>query len=263
MQNLALKVAVTPLLIGGASLAGRRWGHQVGGWLVALPLTSGPVAFFLATDHGTGFAARAAVGMLAGTLSQVAFALAYRGAARRGRLAAFIAGGAGFTAATAGLAYLQWPPPAAFALVLGALIIGCAVIRRSARPATETAAAVARPPRWDIPVRMVVATAVVLAITALAPIIGPQLAGLLSPFPVFGAVLAAFTHHTHGRAGATAVLDGLVLGLAAPAVFFLALTLALPPLGLVAFALAAVAALLTQAGTMFVIPASGEPDHVP
>jgi hypothetical protein len=70
MQNLAVKVVVTPLLIGGASLAGRRWGHQLGGWLVALPLTSGPVAFLLATDHGADFAATAAVGMLAGTISR-------------------------------------------------------------------------------------------------------------------------------------------------------------------------------------------------
>ncbi len=36
MHDVALKLAVTPLLIDGASLAGRRLGHQAGGWLVAL-----------------------------------------------------------------------------------------------------------------------------------------------------------------------------------------------------------------------------------
>ena len=35
-QNVAMKAVVTPILIGGASLAGRRYGHHVGGWLVAL-----------------------------------------------------------------------------------------------------------------------------------------------------------------------------------------------------------------------------------
>ena len=35
---------VTPTLIGAASLAGRRWGQGVGGVIVALPLTSGPIA---------------------------------------------------------------------------------------------------------------------------------------------------------------------------------------------------------------------------
>ncbi|MFJ8823157.1 hypothetical protein ACIREE_15370 [Streptomyces sp. NPDC102467] len=44
------------------------------------------------------------------------------------------------------------------------------------------------------------------------------------------------------------------MGLAAPAVFFLALALALPSLGLFVFAVAAIAALATQAATMFAIP---------
>ena len=116
------------------------------------------------------------------------------------------------------------------------------------------AVAVAEPPRWDIPVRMSLATVVVVTITALAPFIGAHLTGLLSPFPVFGAVLAVFTHHSHGARGATAVLDGLITGLASPAVFFLVLALALSPLGLASFAVAAAVALMTQFGTMFAIP---------
>jgi hypothetical protein len=255
VQNVAVKVAVTPLLIGGASLAGRRWGHRVGGWLVGLPLTSGPVAFFLANDQGTNFAANAAVGMLAGTISQVAFALAYRTIARSGWLAPVAAGCAAFAATTMGLSYLSWAALPTFALVIATLVAGYAWTRRPSR-SMHSAIAAANPPRWDIPLRMVVATAVVLVITAVAPIIGAHLAGLLSPFPVFGVVLAVFTHHTHGSAAATAVLDGLVVGLAAPAVFFLILALSLPSLGLVAFAVAAVAALLTQGATMFTIPAT-------
>ena len=38
--------------------------------MVGLPLTFGPIAFFLATDHGTNFAGHAAAGMLAGTISR-------------------------------------------------------------------------------------------------------------------------------------------------------------------------------------------------
>ena len=37
MTVLALKLALTPALIAGASLAGRRWGGAVSGWLVGLP----------------------------------------------------------------------------------------------------------------------------------------------------------------------------------------------------------------------------------
>ena len=64
MDNLTLKLVLTPALIGTATLAGRRWGQSVGGWLVGLPLTTGPVAFFIALDHGAAFGAAAVVGSL-------------------------------------------------------------------------------------------------------------------------------------------------------------------------------------------------------
>jgi hypothetical protein len=238
LVSSAVKIVATPLLIGGASLAGRRWGHQVGGWLVALPLTSGPVAFFLAVDHGAVFAGQAAIGMMAGTVSQVAFALAYRGLAVRGWPAALAAGSTAFAATTLSLAALHWSALPTFGLVLAVLGSGIAVIRTRRARTTDThpggpgrCPGGAASPRWDIPVRMAVASAVVLTITAVAPVIGPHPAGLLSPFPVFGAVLAVFTHRGHGPAASSAALDGLVMGLAAPAVFFLALATTLPDPG--------------------------------
>ena len=85
MDNLTLKLVVTPALIGAATLAGRRWGQSVGGWLVGLPLTTGPVAFFIALDHGEAFAAAAVVGSLAGAVAEVAFSLAYGWSALRCR----------------------------------------------------------------------------------------------------------------------------------------------------------------------------------
>lgn len=253
MQNVAVKLVVTPLLIGGASLAGRRWGDQLGGWLVALPLTSGPVAFLLATDHGVDFAATAAVGMLAGTISQVAFALAYRGLARRGRMPALVGGCLGFAVSTVALSSLQWPALPTFGLVLTAVAAAYLLIRGSTPREPGSSGT---PPGWDLPARMLVATGVVLAITAAAPVIGPRLAGLLSPLPVFGIVLAVFSHHAHGPAAAVGVLDGLVIGLLAPAMFFLAVALALPALGLVAFAVATIAALIVQVSTMLALPRS-------
>jgi hypothetical protein len=108
---------------------------------------------------------------------------------------------------------------------------------------------------------MVAATLVVVIITSLAPVLGPHLSGLLSPFPVFAAVLAVFTHHTHGPAGATQTLHGLLLGLLAPAVFFLVLSVSLEPAGLwaFAFAFASAAALAAQALSLFAMPRAEQP----
>ena len=52
-------------------------GGAVSGWLVGLPLTSGPVIFFLALSSGTVFAASAIAGTISGGFSLAAFCLAY------------------------------------------------------------------------------------------------------------------------------------------------------------------------------------------
>src|SRR3989442_15484873 len=99
--SLLLKVVATPALIAAATLAGRRWGDRLSGWLVGLPLTSGPVVFFLAIEQGSGFATRASLAVLLGTISQAAFALVYaRTAVRGGGGAGPPAGGAGVSPAT-------------------------------------------------------------------------------------------------------------------------------------------------------------------
>jgi hypothetical protein len=259
-QNLAVKAIVTPVLVGGASLAGRHFGHHVGGWLVALPMTSGPVAFFLARDQGLSFAAGAAVGMLAATASQVAFALTYAHTAQRGAARALSTGAAAFAVATIALSFLHWSAWETFGLVAAALVVGYLATRRHkpARPSD-----LRQLPRWDIPVRMLAATSVVVLITTLAPHLGSHLAGLLSPFPVFAAVLAIFTHHSHGAASATQTLDGLILGLLAPAVFFLVLALTLSSVGLIAFAIATAAALAAQAVSMIALPRDERAPDVP
>src|SRR5260370_28122258 len=88
MDILVLKLVATPLLIGMASLAGRRWGETISGWFIGLPLTSGPVCFFLAVEQGAGFAAAAACGCLAGAAAEagvcLCFCIAGRGGGGRG-----------------------------------------------------------------------------------------------------------------------------------------------------------------------------------
>src|SRR5271157_2814721 len=92
MSLLAIKLVVTPLVVLIASLAARRWGDAVGGWLVGLPLTSGPVSVFLAIEQGPSFAAQAAEGSIAGVVSQAAFCIGYGALARWGVTVALAVG---------------------------------------------------------------------------------------------------------------------------------------------------------------------------
>src|SRR5262245_53262548 len=118
MNILLLKLVLTPLLIGSVSLAGRRWGPTVGGLLVALPLTSGPILFFLALERGTTFTTHAALGTLEGLISNAVFALvfAWLVMARPWWVALALALGA-FLACTWALQFATLPLP----LLLGAV----------------------------------------------------------------------------------------------------------------------------------------------
>jgi hypothetical protein len=243
MDNLALKLVLTPALIGGATLAGRRWGQSVGGWLVGLPLTTGPVAFFIALDHGAAFAAAAVVGSLVGAIAETAFTVAYGwSATRRGWPAALVSGSAAYAVTAALLQPLDLGPAALFALVVAALALSLRLM--PAAIARETPAV---PPPWDLPARMVLATAVVLALTALAPRLGARWSGLLATYPLFAAILTAFGHHVQGADAALGVLRGLLFGLFSFGAFCLVLAVGLVPLGIAgAFAAAVVVALLVQ-----------------
>src|SRR2546426_11117601 len=246
--SLLLRVVLTPALIATATLVGRRWGETMSGWLVGLPLTSAPVVFFLALDQGTTFATTASLAVLLGTISQAAFAVAYaRVASRAGWFPAVAAGPITFALATVGFQQVRLSALPAYGAVVASLVIGLLFIRRRDSPTATGAVA----PDWDLPVRIVLATGLVVVLTGIAPRIGAHLSGLLSPFPVYAGVLAIFAHRQGGGAAANKVLRGLLLGLFAFASFFLVLALGLDRLGIgLSFALATLLVLLVQASTL-------------
>ncbi|NIJ17944.1 hypothetical protein [Sphingobium vermicomposti] len=67
---------------------------------------------------------------------------------------------------------------------------------------------------------MAVSATFVLALTTATGHIGPQLSGLLMPFPVFVLILAMFCHLRDGGKAAGAMMRGVVLGSLSFAAFF-------------------------------------------
>jgi hypothetical protein len=251
MGTLPLKLTVTPLLILAASLAIRRWGEIVGGWFVGLPLTSAPVCFFLALDQGAGFAAGASLGCLAGAASEAGFCLLYSIVATHfGWPLALAAGSFGFAIGglvlgEAGLSL--WPLVATACAALAAALM---LMPRLG----DVEITLARHPRWELPARMVVATALVLGLTALAPYAGARLSGLLATYPVFAAVLTAFSQHNRGAAAGVQVLRGLLIGLFAFAGFFALLASTIERIGIAAsFAAATFLALAIQGCSLWLM----------
>ncbi len=257
MNSLLLKLIVTPAIIGTASLAGRRWGHSISGWLIALPLTTGPITFFLAISHGPAFAATSAAGTLAGGISQAAFVTAYSQLAWHWKWPYTLgAAVAGFAVCTLVLERLSLPLIPLCAIIFLVFTLVLMALPRHADPNEVTDAL---PPRWDIPLRMLIATAFVVLITALAPSLGARLTGLLSPFPLFTTILAAFAHHQAGPAAAIKVLHGLLMGLFSYASFFFVLAILLVPAGIAAaFAVAIVTVVTMQGISLWILQRSAQ-----
>jgi len=245
---LALKLTITPALIAAATLVGRRFGPTVSGWLVGLPLTSAPVVFFVALSHGSHFAAQVAFAILLGTIAQSCCILAYAHVATRERhrnwFASFIAGTVAFACAALVLQAYALPLVPTFAIVVIAVALVLVMMPRVHAPPAKD-----EPPSvWDLPARMVVATVLVVGLTELSGAIGARWTGLLSPFPVYGMILAVFAHRESGGAAAADVMRGLETGMFSFAVFFTIVGLSIVQSGLlVSFASAILAALAVQA----------------
>ncbi|WP_407521922.1 hypothetical protein [Methylobacterium oryzisoli] len=249
MSLIVFKLILPPLLILAASLAGRRWGDAIGGWLVGLPLTSGPVAAFLAVQYGPDFAATATNGSLVGTAAQACFSLGYALLAPLGWGLALVGGAAAYAGSGFLVQMLPLPLWGYFALALVTLTASAHLIPRREAVRSTIAA-----PWWDLPARMAVATTLVLTLTAAAAFVGAKTAGVLASFPVFGAILAIFAHQMRGTAMATQVLRGMVLALYGFATFFFVLGLLLVPLGILpAFIAATASTLLVQTGALKLI----------
>ena len=251
MNIFVLKLILAPLIIGSASLAGRKWGPAVSGWIVGMPLTSGPVIFFVALSHDSGFAANAALGVLSGGLSLVAYTLTYSWLARRFRWQVTIAGSLlVFSISTALLQNFTFPLLPVFGMVCAALIIGLRLMPKDVVEKESDS----KPGRWDIPVRIFIGTSFILLLTGIAPLIGPRLTGLLTTIPLYITILTVFAHRDQGPTAAAHVLRGLLYGMFAFTGFFIALNLLIMKVSLaVAFGIAILVALTIQGLSLLIL----------
>ncbi len=239
---LALKLILTPLLIGGASLGARRWGPTAGGWIVSLPLTSGPVALFLALDRGPTFAAAAAHASLAGCLAIAVYCLTYSRLAGRGWPAAVAVAGIGWLAgALVAEVTASWLVLATLALVVAATAGALALMP----PLTVPRPSAAPAGRGDIVVRMAVGACVVVAVTALAPFVGPTVSGVLAMLPIIGTILAVFAQRSGGPLDGSGVQRGILSGLFGTAAFLAVVAVAIEPWGVAPAFLGGIAAVVT------------------
>jgi hypothetical protein len=129
----------------------------VGAFVTALPAVAGPTLGFYAVEQGSLFAADAARATLLGLVGVAAFCLAYaRASTRRHWAACLLIGWTSFAAVT--LLLHRVDAGAWSALLVAVMSLFGA---RAMLPAPKPAAPSTGTPRWDLPLRMLSAAALV------------------------------------------------------------------------------------------------------
>ena len=239
---LLFKLCITPLLMGVATLVARRWGPVVGGIFTALPLTAGPVSAFLYLEQGPEFARNAAGAGMLGYAALGCFILVFVWTARHGFgcVAACLCSAVTYF----GAAWLFSHLPRHGLLLMAFSVLVLALVFRFIPGSSQHWT----PPKvrwWDLPLRMVLAGGMVLGVTALAALIGPQWSGVLSTYPVFITLMAVFTLVQSGEQALCQLMRGFVGGLVGSVIFFFVLQWALPLMhAALAYTVAAVVNLL-------------------
>ena len=241
---LFLKLALVPFAVWLASLAARRWGHAVSGYLGGLHMIGGPITLYLALDLGADFAARSALVPLAASAGQAAHRRAFSlGGQARGALVALLAGWAAFAAISAGVGTVALTPAWALALAVAGLVAMARFL-----PHPRSAATLPAIPPVELWLRLGAALALAAAILFGAATLGPTVSGILLSLPITGSIMPPFTLALYGPDALARLQRGFITGLTGFTAFFLVVSTSIVPLGIVAaFSLATAAAIAAVA----------------
>lgn len=230
---LLLKLLVIPGFLLLISLAGKRWGPSVAGWLSGLPVVVGPILFFLAIEQGEAFAAHSATAALSAMFAMIAFCVTYAQVAQRSDWPMALSVSLAVWAVSA-VVLSSIPASLVFSTIAAAsALLAAPYLFPSVQPVISGTAPKSDRLLW----RMIAGALLTLAVTLLASTVGERWSGLLAVFPVLGSVMAVFSQQTRGPAFTAALLRATATGMYSFAAFCLVLALALPAMGLSAFVL--------------------------
>jgi hypothetical protein len=242
MLFFLIRVLLAPLAVVAGTLAQRRFGYAVSGLILGLPLTSLPLLWLVALQHGTVFASSMTGALLVGSIAEAMVLWLYARLTIHLSPSLALVGALGaFALAAEAVNLLRLS--ALLAAVITAL--GFAAALRWWPVASQDHTTSDGPSRlW---LRVTLSAVFTLVLVALAGRLGPVLAGLIDALPAMSLMMAFTTHHDHGPGASSRFLHGVTRG----SFSYLAAMIVLAELLrtgnlLLAFASALVAALLVQ-----------------
>jgi hypothetical protein len=207
-------------------------------------MIGGPITLYLAIDHGPEFAERSALVTMAAIAGQAGHMLAFSRAGRAyGALAGLLAGWAAFATVSAGVGAMALVPAGALAIAVAGLLAMARFL-----PHPRGAATLPAIPPAELWLRLAAALALAAVILFGAATLGPTVSGILLSLPITGSIMPPFTLALYGPDALARLQRGFITGLTGFTAFFLVVSLAVVPLGIVAsFSIATAAAIAAVA----------------
>jgi uncharacterized membrane protein (GlpM family) len=194
--GLALKMAMTAMIVVVASVVVERSGPFIGALIAALPTAAGAVYIILAIEHLPAFIAASAVGTVAANAAVALFALSYAALAQRRSLPVSLSGAfLVWFACAALLRFVEWTPLTAVALNAAVFTL---TIFAGSRFRTDTPGKPVKASRVDIVWRAGIVALCVAIVTTASYRIGSFASGVFAVFPV---AMASFFVILHPRVG--------------------------------------------------------------
>jgi uncharacterized membrane protein (GlpM family) len=227
--GLAIKMALTALVVVITSIAVERSGPFIGALIAALPTAAGAAYIILAAEHPPSFIAASAVGSVAVGAAVSIFAAAYTLSAQRLGLplSLGIALIIWFLVAEA-LQLVDWTPLGALALnvVVFAITIPLSWRYRTSGPPRQFLRTA-----YDIPLRALAAAVVVAVVTSASYAIGSFASGIFALFPIIMCSSIVILHPRVGARATASMLAHTQVALIGLALGFLVLHYLAEPLG--------------------------------
>jgi hypothetical protein len=242
MLFFLIRVLLAPLAVVAGTLAQRRFGYAVSGLILGLPLTTLPLLWLVALQHGTVFASSMTGALLVGSIAEAVVLWLYA------RLTIHLSPSFALVGALGAFAVAA---EAVNLFRLSALVAGfitalgfAAALRWWPATTNDLTSNEERSRLW---LRVMLSAVFTIVLVSLAGRLGPVLAGLIDALPAMSLMMAFTTHQDHGSGASSRFLHGVTRG----SFSYLAAMIVLAELLrtgdlLLAFAAALVAALIVQ-----------------
>jgi uncharacterized membrane protein (GlpM family) len=227
--GLALKMAMTAVVVVITSIAVERSGPFVGALIAALPTAAGAAYTILAVQHPPSFIAASAVGSMTTSAAVSVYCLTYAALAQRHGLLLCLSVSLVVWFAAAGiLRLIDWSPLGA--LALNVVVFGITIPLSWRYRTTGPMRKFLRTP-FDIPLRALAAAVVVAIVTSASYSIGSFASGMFALFPIVMCSSVVILHPRVGGQATASMLAHAQVALIGLTLSFLGVHDAAEPLG--------------------------------